>query len=190
MEAVKTIGHLIDATAQRDAIHVAILPVVADKRMCPGDEAGFVEEGNRELVGPITPAVGIVDPFLKEPVRKGDRFWLFLPPGSITSLRHDWTHPAVSDAPQPKFPESEMDPKEVSRKWLLDYAARLNCYDKDPVAALERLATDLRAGEFFAYGSDCHSFGDVDDADELKRHAEIYLGIKIDWERFSFSCSC
>ncbi|MFO0822607.1 MAG: hypothetical protein U0792_05710 [Gemmataceae bacterium] len=40
--------------------------------------------------------VGIVDPFLREAVRPGQRFWLFMYPNTVTTLRHEWTHPAYA----------------------------------------------------------------------------------------------
>ena len=43
--------------------------------------------------------VGIVDPFLKEPVEPGERFYIFLFPNTVTGLRHVWTHPAFMTRP-------------------------------------------------------------------------------------------
>ena len=85
------IGRLItDPLAGRDAVHVAIAPTTAACELRPGQHVD--QHGRPE--GPGAVPVGIVDPFLREPVAAGQRFWLFLYPNTVTSLRHEWTHPA------------------------------------------------------------------------------------------------
>ncbi len=89
------IGQLITGEAARDAIHVAVAPVVAGEDLNPGVRVGLHSDGKvyKECrVGYI----GAVDPYLPEMVREGERFWLFLKPGSVTSLRHVWTHPSFT----------------------------------------------------------------------------------------------
>ncbi len=83
---------------RRDAIHIAVAPVTAAERLAPGQHVGLVRDGSLELVGPCDRAIGIVDPFLPEAVEPGRRFWLFLYPGTVTGLRHVWTHPAFAAA--------------------------------------------------------------------------------------------
>lgn len=98
MTRVIQVGKLIDGREERDAIHIAVAPVFAAEELSPGQHVGLVEAGNTELAGPCKTPLGIVDPFLTSPVPRGARFWLFLYPNTITSLRHDWTHPVFARA--------------------------------------------------------------------------------------------
>jgi hypothetical protein len=91
------LGRLIaDGERRRDAIHVAVAPVTAAGRLAPGQHVGLVRAGDTELVGPCEYTIGVVDPFLREDVQPGQRFWLFLYPNTVTSLRHVWAHPAFA----------------------------------------------------------------------------------------------
>ena len=85
------VGKLADGNAKRDAIHIAIAPVVAAEELTPGQDIGPLADGR---FGPCDKPIGIVDPFLRESVGEGERCFLFLYPNTITSLRHVWTHPA------------------------------------------------------------------------------------------------
>lgn len=93
-------GRLItDGDRRRDAIHIAVAPVTAAVRLTPAQPVGFLNAGDIECVGVVEHPIGIVDPFLTEDIQPGQRFWLFLYPNTITSLRHVWTHPAFTPRP-------------------------------------------------------------------------------------------
>lgn len=110
------LGKIIDERQERDAIHVPIAPCVAASRLQPGQHVGLVSQGSIE-VDAVGIRVGIIDPFLKTPVEPGQRCWLFLYPGSVTSLRHAWEHPAFAVPPS-----SDDTRRQESEKWLRQFA--------------------------------------------------------------------
>ena len=187
MHEVK-LGQLASESDQRDAIHVAIAPVVAGEALRPGQPIGFADGysgSDRETVCGGSTQVGIVDPFLKANVFKGQRFYMLLFPGTITSLRHEWSHPAFANT----LPSEGISDRAFSERWLREYAAKMNCYD-EPAVAFADLLAGLQTNDLHFHGTDLYGLSDLENHDELKRHAEQYLGITIDWERFAFSCGC
>jgi hypothetical protein len=88
------IGKTLPEGTGRDAVHVAVAPAVAGRELYPAQRVGIDKQG---FASPLENPIGIVDPFLTHPIFEGSRFFVFLFPGTITSLRHVWTHPAFGD---------------------------------------------------------------------------------------------
>ncbi len=110
-----TIGTLLEGLQERDAIHIAIAPVIAGHNLLyPGNRIGFIKDDNRTVGATASKKIGIVDPFLIEPLKTGEQFWMFLFPNTITSLKHNWTHPDFS---------LNADKKESSKQWITNWAA-------------------------------------------------------------------
>jgi len=89
------LGKIIEGDAFRDAIHIAVAPVTAAHCLSPGEHVGLIGDGDK-VSDTAEKMIGIVDPFLRRAVAKGERFYLCLYPNTVTGMRHMWTHPAFA----------------------------------------------------------------------------------------------
>jgi hypothetical protein len=153
MDKLPKLGNLIDEPVGRDAIHIAIAPVTAGTALNPGDRIGFSDLAHTVKIKKKD-AIGIVDPFLTHAVKKGDMFYMFLFPNTITSLRHEWLHPAFEkeDAlaeTEKTFIALQGDP--VAEKWITDFAEKVNCTYSEMLEAAESY---LLTGDYLCKGGD------------------------------------
>jgi hypothetical protein len=189
-DALETLGTIIDDTAGRDAIHLAVEPAIAGMTLRPGEDVGLQPDGT---VGVCNKPLGIVDPFLKAPVKTGERFWLVVYPRQITSLRHVWEHPAfpVKEAPQPIANLRSATDVATSEAWLQDFCAKADCPGYADVMNLI-MGNDNGMGDFIRDeymhfdGRDAH--GEI--PDEFWDHVEVVTGRKFKERATFFSCSC
>jgi hypothetical protein len=175
-ETLRAIGKLVEGTPPRDAVHLAVVAVEAGEEL-PRAQPVTLVDGKAFAYERGAP-VGIVDPWLMKGAKTGQRFWLFLNPGSITSLRHDWTHPAF---PAPVL----IEPKEesASERYLRKLA------DDHDLAYNVLVSTADAGSTYTAQGYDLHLSLD----DEDWKHVEAVTGRTYDEthrEKVYFSCSC
>lgn len=225
-DALETLGTIIDETAKRDAIHLAVEPMIARDELSPGDHV--YADGSLYVQQPTAPCgmlmpngsrtprsdkpVGIVDPFLKQKVYPGERFWLVLYPRQITSLRHVWEHPAFPpsegkliwklDRQEAEAGDSEI---EKSKKWIEDYVSKCQEYEDninyDYLKYKNLTYTTLmnhaaywidHQGEWpdFFYVSE--NLRDEGLPQEFWHHYEIVTGKKVEEDKKTdfFTCSC
>ncbi len=172
------VGQLITGEAQRDAIHVAIMPAVASQELHPGMRVGLLHKNWARFCSGRG-AVGIVDPFLTKPVQPTEQFWLFLFPGTITSLRHDWSHKMVDDA-------ARANPQHPSAVWMRDYADGLDLTYEE---LLDGARAWIRSGQYLLGGSNLEG---ERVPPEFWDHYEAVTGTEVpERSRESFfTCSC
>jgi hypothetical protein len=165
------------------------MPVIVDAEyMSPGDRAKFVF-GTNNLVQRAQgheygdPGIGVIDPFISF-AKKGDRVWLFLFPGSVTSIRHEWTHPGIDNPPKTK---------NVSEAWMRAFASKWN-FDYSELIASASADQGEYGNYITARGIDLHSKDELgDDYDLFWKHLEALTGRTFDEKHkadFQWSCSC
>lgn len=183
MDTLK-LGHIIEEgrIAQRDATHIAVAPVTAHFVLRPGEHVGVSPDGSTTYENPV----GIIDPFLLHSIEPGTRCWLYLYPGSITSLAHQWTHPAFTEQPKCVAPD-----KEASEAWLRAFISTADCPDYDTVMSAIQGEFGEEGGRFdgealFFRDRDAHS----DIPREFWDHVEIVIGERVAHRPEYFSCSC
>lgn len=131
-DATASLGTIHTVTQQRDAIHLAVEPVIAGGILRPGDHIG-IRNGFAMKATDKVKALGIVDPFLTNFIGAGEKFYLILFPRMITSLRHVWEHPdfqpLVPVVEEPTDPEAVHkmrvligDPEALAKQLLMDAA--------------------------------------------------------------------
>lgn len=135
------VGALTNKDERRDAIHVAVVPIMAGEQLNPGQHVALDQQGR--AVDYKNAKIGVVDPFLPEgtEVKEGDWFWLFLYPKTVSNLRHDWSHPAFIT--HPEYPVG------FSEAWLRNYAENHRKTYEDLMAGVERFLADDTRGAVF-----------------------------------------
>lgn len=187
------LGKLVDeSVARRDAVHVAVIAVLAGEALTPGRHVGLIRGQARWTISTLdgTPVlIGVVDPFLASTVHAGERFWLFLYPNTVTSLRHDWTHPAFDHPPvSPSGPPAKASESET---WLRAYAEEIGI----SYGRLMQGAENFLEGGLSYYDGIVLNY-DTPDCVYIKRaefwvHYEVVTGAVVtDYDATFISCAC
>lgn len=185
-DALDTLGTIIGENEKRDAVHLAVEPVVAGEFLEPGMHVGFLPNGT---VGVTDKLIGIVDPFLQLSICEGERFWLIVYPREITSLCHMWTHPAFDDKPGDKSDGNEglSDDKKEAYLELQRIAAEINVTVID---LINRAKEYLESGLYWIQGDRFE--GVYFDTGRFWNNFATYTGIAIeeDEDAHFLGCSC
>ena len=173
------LGVKINGPASRDAVHVAIVPVTAATGLRPGEPIELERGSQTQVVNGVKP-IGIVDPFLRSPVKTGERFYMFLFPGTVTGMRHHWSHPSFGDE------ITSEDDHAASVAWLQSAAVKLG-------VRYEVLVGDdspLVHNDYIDNGQSIRDIWD-DIAAEVWKHRRNVTGVDVgDDARGGFTCSC
>lgn len=186
-DALETLGSTIDENAGRDAIHLAVEPVIALHTMSAGDHVGLVYGKASTKAADL---VGIVDPFLTRQVQAGERFWLVVYPRQITSLRHVWTHPAL---PEPDVGACKpMADVERSEAWIKSYADGLGLHHSKLMDGADEWVESHDGKWGGEYLCDGGLLEGESTSDEFWKHYEIVRGKELaDKVKTNFfTCSC
>lgn len=190
------IGTILNGQHERDAIHIAVMPVIAgEDKLRPGEGIAIIYgTPNTVRRRPLYygGSHGIVDPFLDdmEALNKGDQFWMFLMPNTITNLRHSWICPNIDNRPGMSN-EHEQWLRGFADQWNFDYDELITTASAPPPTEVD---DDMIGHSIVARGIDLHSAKDLgEDHDLFWHHLQILTGMTFDdrhRKKFIWSCTC
>lgn len=195
-DALATLGTILGPNEKRDAIHIAVEPVIAGHHLLPGAEVGRLPDGTYSPVA--DKIVGIVDPFIDGRVNKGERFWLLLMPRTVTSLRHVWEHPDFPDDAGKQVtarrvkpaPVKALEPVEAaltSKEWIEQFASSIRQSYEDLMAAADRWVER----EDYTYDNSESYKGHYEKFREFWPHWAVVTGREMPREPHAFfTCGC
>lgn len=184
------LGTTPSATEQRDAVHVALLVVRADVPLRPGEKVRLLRKAKPSgafLYGNEIPlvtslneppedalafgvgeveayeSVGVIDPWRPELVGPGELTWLLLNPGTVTGLRHHWSHPIIDG----KAAGPETTTVDEAEAEMVPLLQGLGVEQGD----IEEIIDDLKRGvapNVHSRSWDIHAESDVDPEDLAK----------------------
>jgi hypothetical protein len=187
---VPNLGQVPFAEAKRDAVHVAVVPATAGQRLFPGQRvflyAGKAQPENSQF---NPRCIGIVDPYRLGPVYPDAKFWLCLLPGSVTGMRHQWSHPLFDEEETPPAigaaveATAEFKEKMTAKGWLEGFATShgLSMQELEECVR-EGVANPEEAGMPF-------DSWDEEEMEDLWQRCEIYFGVRPP-DRATFRCAC
>lgn len=182
-------GQLIKGEVQRDAIHVACVPVVAMETLVPGQFIVLCENTEDQVKPALRDSLGmgIVDPFLTQKVYAGDRFWCWLKLGTVTGMRHHFEHPLFPDKPVTKTENNTTsnNAKYRSEAWLKNFCKK---YNLDFINVIDEASSggEICAGDEWDYTDD-------HELETFWFHLEIFLGrtfSEIQRDEVYWRCAC
>lgn len=173
-DALETLGTIITSAEKRDAIHLAVEPVICGQHPIGPSERIYLKDGLAYPFDNTHKALGIADPFLDHVISPGQWFWLVVFPRQIKSLRHVWEHPDFPDSitgevtqtpavsnEEPKIPQTAQEANVAASKlWVENYAAELAAHASD--------YEDSEYNKTITY-------------DELMDHAMSWVNLKDSW---------
>lgn len=189
------LGKPIEGAADRDAIHIAVVPVTLVQtrkydrfergqilKLIVGttDQAQSMPNEGYEKHGYGSQGDGVLDPFMQGSIEAGQRVWMFLYPNTVQGMRHHWTHPRF-DAPE-TFTESETWLRRFADRWGMDYDRMIS-------------EAQSREGDILAVGRDLHGAYELDPGDEITfwSDLETLTGKRFDQEHresICWTCTC
>lgn len=182
-DALATLGTILEGECGRDAIHLAVIPMIAGEDLWPGYKIGILD-GKANMKAKT---LGIVDPFLTERVKIGQKFWMVILPRQITSLRHVWAHPDIPNIADPIDPVVNTD-LEASRAWIANFASLL---DQTPNRLMGAAEDWLNNDDYTCDNSETYK-DHWDKFPEFWDHYEVVTGKRVERSKRKsfFTCSC
>jgi len=119
------LGKTPEFSGKKDAIHVAIVALVAGCPLEPGTRIKLNAENFAVNAYSKKESFGVADPY-RVGIAKGSTFWALLDPEEVTSVEHTWTHKLDFSPPKVELKKNRQ---------LLDDANRLGVTYEELITA-------------------------------------------------------